>query len=110
MQYLAFAASFFVSAAAISLLIYCRRERQKELYRMETLRASRLYKDLYPLIQKASSRDLDQVRIERDRVTIMIGGAPTSEEYCRAIGADLYTPDAATAARKAAEILQKRPA
>lgn len=46
----------------------------------------------------------------RDRVTIMIGGAPTSEEYCRAIGADLYTPDAATAARKAAEILQKRPA
>ena len=72
MQYLAFAASFFVSAAAISLLIYCRRERQKELYRMETLRASRLYKDLYPLIQKASSRDLDQVRIERNRVTITL--------------------------------------
>ena len=46
----------------------------------------------------------------RDRVTIMIGGAPTSQEYCEAIGADLYTPDAATAARKAVEILSARSA
>ena len=72
MQYLAFAASFFVLVAALSLLIYCRRERQKEIYRMEALRSSRLYKDLYPLIQRASSRDLDQVRVERDRVTITL--------------------------------------
>ncbi|MCQ2424235.1 MAG: corrinoid protein [Clostridia bacterium] len=38
----------------------------------------------------------------RDKVKIMIGGAPVSEEYCRSIGADAYTPDAATAAEKAA--------
>ena len=34
----------------------------------------------------------------RDKVKIMIGGAPVSEEYCRKIGADCYTPDAASAA------------
>lgn len=38
----------------------------------------------------------------RDKVKIMIGGAPVSEEYCRAIGADAYTPDATTAANVAA--------
>lgn len=38
----------------------------------------------------------------RDKIKIMIGGAPVSEEYCRSIGADAYTPDAATAAEKAA--------
>ena len=34
----------------------------------------------------------------RDKVKIMIGGAPVSEEYCQKIGADCYTPDAASAA------------
>ena len=34
----------------------------------------------------------------RDQVKIMIGGAPVSEEYCQQIGADAYTPDAASAA------------
>ena len=33
----------------------------------------------------------------RDQVKIMIGGAPVTEEYCKQIGADAYTPDAATA-------------
>ncbi|MBO4406778.1 MAG: corrinoid protein [Clostridia bacterium] len=34
----------------------------------------------------------------RDKVKIMIGGAPVDEAYCRKIGADKYTPDAASAA------------
>ena len=34
----------------------------------------------------------------RDRVKIMVGGAPLSEEFCREIGADCYTVDAASAA------------
>ena len=34
----------------------------------------------------------------RDKVKIMIGGAPVSEEFCRNIGADCYTSDAASAA------------
>jgi corrinoid protein of di/trimethylamine methyltransferase len=34
----------------------------------------------------------------RDKVTIMVGGAPITDTYCKSIGADIYTPDAATAA------------
>ena len=34
----------------------------------------------------------------RDQVTIMIGGAPVTEAFCQQIGADAYTPDAASAA------------
>ncbi len=56
--------------AALFMLAYYRRERQKELYRMDALRGSRLYRDLKPLLTRASARDLDQVRVERDRITI----------------------------------------
>lgn len=34
----------------------------------------------------------------RDKVKIMIGGAPVTDDFCQRIGADAYTPDAATAA------------
>lgn len=40
----------------------------------------------------------------RDKVKIMIGGAPISEEYCRQIGADCYSVDAASAAEAAVEL------
>ena len=40
----------------------------------------------------------------RDQVKIMVGGAPVTQEYCDQIGADVYTPDAATAADAAAEL------
>lgn len=39
----------------------------------------------------------------RDRVKIMIGGAPVTEEFCQKIGADAYTSDAASAADAAVE-------
>ncbi len=39
----------------------------------------------------------------RDDVTIMIGGAPVTQNYCDSIGADIYTADAATAAEVAAK-------
>lgn len=70
MQSLAYFLLLAVLAAGLLLLGRYYRERQKEIYRMEALRGSRLYKDIYPLIQRASVRDLDQVRIERDRITI----------------------------------------
>jgi len=38
----------------------------------------------------------------RDQVKIMVGGAPVSEDFCKAIGADCYTADAASAADAAA--------
>ena len=40
----------------------------------------------------------------RDKVKIMIGGAPVNEDYCKKIGADIYTPDAASAADAAVEL------
>ena len=39
----------------------------------------------------------------RDKVKIMIGGAPVTDAYCQQIHADAYTPDAASAADKVAE-------
>ena len=38
----------------------------------------------------------------RDQVRIMVGGAPVTEAFCRQIGADAYTPNAAAAAEQAA--------
>ncbi len=40
----------------------------------------------------------------RDKVKIMIGGAPVTDSFCKQIGADVYTPDAATAADEAVKI------
>ena len=39
----------------------------------------------------------------RDKVKIMVGGAPVTESFCRQVGADAYTPDATSAAEKAVE-------
>jgi len=41
----------------------------------------------------------------RGKVKIMVGGAPVNDAFCQSIGADAYTPDAATAANVAAEYL-----
>lgn len=41
----------------------------------------------------------------RDDVIIMVGGAPVTDFFCREIGADIYTPDAATAAEAAVEAI-----
>ena len=38
----------------------------------------------------------------RDQVKIMVGGAPVNEDFCKAIGADCYAQDAASAADAAA--------
>ena len=42
----------------------------------------------------------------RDKVKIMIGGAPVNEEFCHEIGADAYTSDAASAADKAVALCE----
>lgn len=41
----------------------------------------------------------------RDEVTIMIGGAPVTDSFCKQIGADIYTPDAASAAEAAVKAI-----
>lgn len=40
----------------------------------------------------------------RDKIKIMVGGAPVTEEFCKKIGADIYTSDAASAAEAAVEL------
>ncbi|MCL2773249.1 MAG: corrinoid protein [Oscillospiraceae bacterium] len=42
----------------------------------------------------------------RDKVKIMIGGAPITDAYCKSIGADGYTADAASGADLAVEFLK----
>ena len=37
----------------------------------------------------------------RDKIKIMVGGAPVTDTFCQRIGADAYTPDAASAADQA---------
>ncbi|MGE3286483.1 MAG: corrinoid protein [Pseudonocardia sp.] len=44
----------------------------------------------------------------RDDVIVMVGGAPVTQEYADAVGADGYAADAATAVRKAKELLAVR--
>ena len=41
----------------------------------------------------------------RDSVKVMVGGAPVTPDFAESIGADAYTPDAASAANKAVELL-----
>jgi len=41
----------------------------------------------------------------REQVKVIVGGAPVTPEYARSIGADLYAPDAASAARVSVESL-----
>jgi len=42
----------------------------------------------------------------RDKVKIMVGGAPITQSFCDQIGADCYTPDATTAAAEAIRFCQ----
>ncbi len=44
----------------------------------------------------------------RDKVAIMVGGAPVTQEYADAVGADGYAADASTAVRLAKDLIQKR--
>ena len=41
----------------------------------------------------------------RDRVKVMVGGAPVTEEYARKIGADAFAADASSATRVARELM-----
>ena len=41
----------------------------------------------------------------RANVKVMVGGAPITQEFADSVGADAYTPDAASAAKKAKELV-----
>jgi 5-methyltetrahydrofolate--homocysteine methyltransferase len=44
----------------------------------------------------------------RDDVIVMVGGAPVTQEYADAVGADGYSADASSAVKKAKELLEQR--
>jgi len=44
----------------------------------------------------------------RDKVIVMVGGAPVTQEYADVVGADGYAADASTAVRLAKELIEKR--
>jgi 5-methyltetrahydrofolate--homocysteine methyltransferase len=54
------------------------------------------------MAMKATVEALNRAGV-RDRVKVMIGGAPVTERFAREIGADIYAADASSAARRAKE-------
>ena len=56
---------------------------------------------------KANINALEKAGI-RDDVIVMVGGAPVTQEYADAVGADGYAADASTAVRLAKDLIQKR--
>jgi methylmalonyl-CoA mutase cobalamin-binding domain/chain len=54
---------------------------------------------------KANINALEKAGI-RDDVIVMVGGAPVTQEYADAVGADGYSADASTAVKKAKELIQ----
>ena len=56
---------------------------------------------------KANMNALEKAGL-RDRVIVMVGGAPVTQEYADAVGADGYASDASTAVRRAKELIAAR--
>jgi 5-methyltetrahydrofolate--homocysteine methyltransferase len=56
---------------------------------------------------KANINALEKAGI-RDNVIVMVGGAPVTQEYADAVGADAYAADASTAVRIAKDLIQKK--
>jgi 5-methyltetrahydrofolate--homocysteine methyltransferase len=54
---------------------------------------------------KANINALEKAGI-RDEVIVMVGGAPVTQEYADAVGADGYSADASSAVKKAKELIQ----
>ena len=56
---------------------------------------------------KANINALEKAGLRND-VIVMVGGAPVTQEYADAVGADGYAADASTCVRRAKDLLNKR--
>ena len=56
---------------------------------------------------KANMNALQKAGI-RDQVIVMVGGAPVTQEYADAVGADGYSADASSAVKKAKALIEER--
>ncbi len=53
---------------SVFLMVYDAKRKSHELLQMEKMRRGKMYACLYHMVRQARMHDLDQVRIERDRV------------------------------------------
>jgi methylmalonyl-CoA mutase cobalamin-binding domain/chain len=56
---------------------------------------------------KANINALEKAGL-RDQVIVMVGGAPVTQEYADAVGADGYAADASAAVKRAKQLLEQR--
>ena len=56
---------------------------------------------------KANLNALEKAGL-RDQVVVMVGGAPVTQEYADAVGADAYAADASATVKKAKDLIQKK--
>jgi methylmalonyl-CoA mutase cobalamin-binding domain/chain len=56
---------------------------------------------------KANINALEKAGL-REKVIVMVGGAPVTQEYADAVGADGYSADASSAVKKAKELIELR--
>jgi methylmalonyl-CoA mutase cobalamin-binding domain/chain len=56
---------------------------------------------------KANINALEKAGV-RDQVIVMVGGAPVTQEYADAVGADGYSADASSAVKKAKQLMEER--
>ena len=56
---------------------------------------------------KANINALEKAGL-REKVIVMVGGAPVTQEYADAVGADGYSADASSAVKKAKELIARR--
>ena len=56
---------------------------------------------------KANINALEKAGL-RDKVIVMVGGAPVTQEYADAVGADGYAADASTAVSRAKDLMKRR--
>lgn len=82
----------FIAAAA---------EHHADFIGMSTLMTTTMIK-MSEIIQELKEKGM------RDQLVVMVGGGPISASYAEKIGADGYEPDAASAARRARELVMAR--
>jgi methylmalonyl-CoA mutase cobalamin-binding domain/chain len=74
-------------------------------YRPEIVGFSAFLTTTMPMF-KANMNALVKAGI-RDQVIVMVGGAPVTQEYADAVGADAYAPDASQTVKKAKELVKQ---
>ncbi len=81
--------------------IFAVKEHKADFIGMSTLMTTTMIK-MSEIIEELKDKGM------RDQLVVMVGGGPISASYAEKIGADGYEPDAASAARRARELVLER--